>query len=36
VLEPGAPAVATAQIKAWVEANFTATTVGGQTVYDLS
>jgi len=25
-----------AQIAAWVEANYTATTVGGQTVYDLT
>ena len=25
-----------AQIAAWVQANFTATTVGGQTVYDLT
>ena len=25
-----------AQIATWVEANFTATTVGGQTVYDLT
>ena len=33
---PGGNADSTsAQIAAWVEANYTATTVGGQTVYDL-
>ena len=32
----GSPNGTAAQIKAWVEANFAATTVGGQTVNDLS
>ena len=33
---PGGSTGSGSEIQAWVEANFTATTVGGTTVYDLS
>jgi hypothetical protein len=33
---PGGATTDAAQISAWVEAHFTATTVGGMTVYDLT
>ena len=33
---PGSGASTSAEIAAWVEANFAAQTVGGQTVYDLA